>query len=266
MSPRFEEILVFVVSSIQVALFGWIHLRDRRKKSRLWLFGWIAIFVHFAFPAFDDWIPEIKPYTIWVRVATLIVCGTCFLLSVSEVFAARRRRLAFVAFITSISLLYLTALVMNLHQPWFYAGLLLFSNLYALLQAVRFYGFKSPYLYLLCLMLPYGGFAIARALHGQFDDGMTFYLCGFFAVTGLIYFRHFHRFTPGVIFTSISFVAWGSVFPLASYLLERHIGPNEQSFFWDLPKFFVAFGMILTLFEDEAEIAKTTARKYLALF
>jgi PAS domain S-box-containing protein len=35
---------------------------------------------------------------------------------------------------------------------------------------------------------------------------------------------------------------------------------------WDLPKYFVAFGMILTLFESETEIATNAAQQYQALF
>ncbi len=35
---------------------------------------------------------------------------------------------------------------------------------------------------------------------------------------------------------------------------------------WDLPKYFVAIGMILTLFENQAELAATIAHQYRSLF
>jgi PAS domain S-box-containing protein len=37
-------------------------------------------------------------------------------------------------------------------------------------------------------------------------------------------------------------------------------------FFWDLPKYLVAFGMILTLFENQTEVATKAAGQYRALF
>src|SRR6266849_3465904 len=100
MSARFEEILVFTVMSILVSLFAWIYVRDRQQRVRLWMMGWLAIFVHFAVPVVDDFQTWLQPFTGWIKIATLIVAGTCFLLSVSEVFAKKQRRIAFAIAIT----------------------------------------------------------------------------------------------------------------------------------------------------------------------
>ena len=124
-------------------------------------------------------------------------CRYLFLLSVSEVFIQQRRRIAFVCFISAAALLYLTALRFHYRAPWFYVSLLLISIGYGAVQAIRFYGWKSPYLYSLFLLLPYGAWAIQRALQGTLRHGLNFYLFGLFFVTGLVYFRHFRRFTPG---------------------------------------------------------------------
>ena len=95
---------------------------------------------------------------------------------------------------------------------------------------------------------------------------MRFYLCAFFYITGLVYFRYFRRFTPGVILTSASFILWGIVFPLGAFVTAHGAGPGTTSVFWDLPKFFVAFGMIMTLFENKTDVASTVARQYQILF
>ncbi|HEY2495920.1 MAG TPA: PAS domain S-box protein [Candidatus Angelobacter sp.] len=266
MSPRFEELVVFAVITILVALFAWIYVRDRQKSTGLWMLGWTAILVHFAAPALDDYIPHMIRLTPWIMVCTLIVAATCFLLSVSEVFLRTPRRIAFGILISAAALLYVTGLQFGFRSRWFYASLLLISNVYGLGQAVHYYRWKSRYLYCLLLLLPYGGWAIFKTLHGGFLHGLNFYLFGFFYTTGLAYFRRFRRFTPGVILTSASFIAWGSVFPLSAILAALATGPGRGSFFWDLPKFFVAFGMILTLFEDQADRASTVARQYQILF
>lgn len=267
MRPRFEELVVFVVMAILVSLFAWIYRRDRGKTAGLWLFGWVAILAHFATPLISGAAHWPPPVTVWVRVATLIVAGSCFLFSVSEVLSRRTRRTAFLGSITVASLLYLTAVVLHWKVPWYYAGLLFATNLNGAYQAFRFYRPRSPYFYIFGLLLPgYGAWAIWQAFAGHPARGMEFYLFSFFASTGLIYLRHFKRSSPGVLFTSLSFLAWGAVFPVARLLQVHHTGPAPQSFFWDLPKYFVAFGMLLTLFENETAAAKIAASQYRAIF
>lgn len=266
MSPRFEDLVVFGVTSIVVALFAWIYIRDRQKRAGLWMLGWIAIFIHFAAPALANFLPWLAHYTDWIKVATLIVAGTFFLLSVSEVFVNRRLRLAFSVFISGAAIAYLTAFRLHVQAGWVFAALLVVSCIYGAIQAISFYGWRSPYLYSMLLLLPYAGWTAGQALTGHPLHGLRFYLFGFFYMTGVVYFRHFRRFTPGVIFTSASFIAWGCVFPVATFLSAHHIGPAPGSFFWDLPKFFVAFGMIFTLFENQTEVANTVARQYQVLF
>lgn len=266
MSPRFEEIVAFAVAAILMALFAWIYVRDPQKTTRLWMLGWIAILIHYAVPAFDNYFPSVMRFTPWLTGVTLIVAGTFFLLSVSEVFSRHARRVAFIFFITSAAILYTTALQMRYRSGWFYISLLAISSIYSVAQAIHFYGWKSPYLYSLLVLLPYGGWAIQRAAQGTFRHGLLFYFFGFFYVTGLAYFRRFKRYSPGVLLASASFVACGCIFPLAAVLHAYGKGPALGSAVWSLPKLFVAFGMILTLFENQAHMASRLARQYQALF
>jgi len=266
MSPRLEEIVVFAVAAILVSLFAWIYVRDPQKTTRLWMLGWIAVLIHFAAPAFDDFFPALERFKPWLMISTLIVAGTFFLLSVSEVFAQQKRRLTFILFITAAAILYLTGWQMGYRAAWFYISLLVISSIYGIAQAIGFYGWKSPYLYSLFLLLPYAAWAIQRAFQGTFRHGLYFYLFGFFYGTGLVYFRRFNRYSPGILLTSASFVAWGCVFPLSAILRAYGMGPAPTSPMWDLPKFFVAFGMILTLFENQAHMASSVARQYQILF
>ena len=266
MSPQFEELVVFAVAAILVSLFAWIYVRDPQKTTRLWMLGWIAILLHFAAPAFDDFIPRLMPFTPWFMISTLIIAGTFFLLSVSEVFIRHTRRMAFVFLISTAAEVYLTGLELGYRASGFYVSLIVISTVYAIVQAIRFYGWESPHLYSLCLLVPYAGWAIQQAFHGAYAHGLNFYLFGFFYVTGLVYFRRFNRYSPGIILTSISFVAWASVFPLAAILEAHGTGPGSASALWNLPKLFVAFGMILTLFENQANVASNVARQYQVLF
>src|ERR1043166_6142343 len=266
MSARLEEFVVFAVISVLVSLFAWINMRDPQKTTRLWMLGWTAILVHFTVPAFDDFVPGLMRFTPWLMISTLLIAATFFLLSVSEIFIQQAKRATFIVFVTGAAVLYLTGLKMQYPGRWFYIFLLLVSTVYATRVAVRFYHWKGPYIYALCLLLPYVAWTLERAWHGAFWPGLYFYLFSFFYATGLSYFRRFRRFSPGVLLTSISFLAWGSVFPVSAILLGHAGVPGMRSVFWDLPKFFVAFGMILTLFENQTQVSSKTARQYEVLF
>jgi two-component system cell cycle sensor histidine kinase/response regulator CckA len=266
MSSRFEEVVVFVVVTVLVSLFAWIYLRDRQKSIGLWMLGWIAILLHFAAPLFANAFPGIAGFTGWIMVSMLIVAGSFFLLSVSEVFIVKGTRLAFIGFISLAAVLYITGLKFHLQRPWFYVSLLLISGTYGAMQAFRSYNWRNPHLYFVSLLIPYAGWSVLEAAQGNFIHGLRFYLFSFFYLTGLVYLRRFRRFTPGVILTAVSFVIWGCVFPLSGILASHGTGPGARSVFWDLPKFFVAFGMIMTLFENKTEVASRVARQYQILF
>src|SRR5262245_57658555 len=267
MSQHFQDILVLTMMSVLVTLFTWLYLRERRRELALWLWGWIFISFHFAVPVIDSFVHAPPSLTFWVHAVTLVVAGTAFFLSVSEVFRELRERLIFLIFIAGAAVVYITAYVLEVRAAWFYVAVLAASTVSGLFQGIRFYGFKSWYLYsMMTMLLPYSFFAMWKAGHGDFDHGSCFYLFGFFTMSGQSYYRRFRRLTPGVIFTWASFVAWGLVFPVSAFLLSRHIGPPGESFLWDLPKFLVSVGMILTLFENQAQAASTAAGQYRALF
>jgi signal transduction histidine kinase/DNA-binding response OmpR family regulator len=74
-----------------------------------------------------------------------------------------------------------------------------------------------------------------------------------FAITGWCYWRHYGRLTPGVLLTALSLLAWGLVFPISEICAILHVNIPGDHVVWDLPKYFVAFGMIVTLFENQTE-------------
>jgi PAS domain S-box-containing protein len=69
-----------------------------------------------------------------------------------------------------------------------------------------------------------------------------------------------------VILTSVTFLIWGAIFPLAPWLIAHQMAPGASSALWHIPKYFVALGMILTLLENQTEAARTNARQYQDLF
>ncbi len=95
-----------------------------------------------------------------------------------------------------------------------------------------------------------GLWSIRAALHGDFDVGATALLGLGFGLPGVLMWRNRWRLSPGVITIIIGFLFWGAVFPIGmltdKFIPQAHI-PAE---IWNIPKMWVAFGMVLAVVED----------------
>ncbi len=253
MSPQFERIVVITIMTILVSLFSWIYLRDRQQRIGLWMLGWMSILIHFsALTLLEFKLIAVNPAR-FIAIATLELAGMSFLLSVSKACAAWPRRTVFLGLIGAPSILYAACLVFKIQNKQLYPAVLALILAAAVGLAVSYYGLRKPTLVvLLSAMVAPGVWVIFKSVDHP-GYGLDYLLWGYFATTGLLYWQHFRRVSPGVIFTSCSFFAWGMVFPIAEYLRSLHVGPPGSSVLWDIPKYFVAFGMILTLFENQTE-------------
>src|SRR5579859_7699111 len=253
MSPQFERIVVITIMTILVSLFSWIYLRDRQQRIGLWMLGWMSILIHFsALTLLEFKLIAVNPAR-FIAIATLELAGMSFLLSVSKACAAWSRRTVFLGLIGAPSILYTACLVFKIQNKQPYPVVLALILAAAVGLAVSYYGLRKPTLVvLLSAMVAPGVWVIFKSVDHP-GYGLDYLLWGYFATTGLLYWQHFRRVSPGVIFTSCSFFAWGMVFPIAEYLRSLHVGPPGSSVLWDIPKYFVAFGMILTLFENQTE-------------
>ncbi len=253
MSPQFERIVIISIMTILVSLFTWMYLRDRQRRMGLWMLGWVSILLHFAALTLIEFhLISVKPAKL-VAMGTLILAGMCFLLSVSQACATTRRRAIFLALVGLPSILYVASLVYQVHQLLIYPALLSIVIITGLALSLSHYKLTAPALFVPTLASTSAGIWTVFHAAGHPRYGLDYLLWSFFAVTGLLYWKHFRRLSPGVIFTSLSFFAWGMVFPVFEYLYSLHVGPPGSSVLWDLPKYFVAFGMIFTLYENQSE-------------
>ena len=255
MFPQFGRVVTLVVMTILVAMFMWIHLRDRQPRVRLWLLGWAAILAHFAaamlfgFRLISDAIAD------WMAYSTLLIAAACFFLSVCDSVRPTRRRIAFFSLIVAPSLLYWTCMVAGAKGPVIYRTILIGVLGAGLGLTLCWQEQMSRTRRLLSI----AGVALAAGVVSWligFDPvyGMEFFLWAGFSLTGLNYWRRYPRISPGVAFTAVSFLCWGLVWPVAETLGRLHVDVPDDSILWDLPKYFVAFGMMVTLFENEREV------------
>ena len=80
-----------------------------------------------------------------------------------------------------------------------------------------------------------------------------------YALVAYFFWRGSGRASLGVSFTTLSFVAWALVFPVAAVLDRWLPGLGIENEAWNLPKFMVATGMIFTVLEEQLGAAKHAA-------
>ncbi|HTQ53703.1 MAG TPA: ATP-binding protein [Bryobacteraceae bacterium] len=252
MFPQFQRVVTLSVMSILVGLFYWIYQRDRQERARLWMLGWSAIVAHFAGMLLSAFHLIPARLSDWLAYVTLILGVAAFSLSMRTRKSGPTGRTIFWAGLIAPAIAYWTLMVYEVQSVLVYRMLLL-AVLTAGGVAMRHARLTPARLVPWLATLAAGLFAFYR-VGSHVESGIDFILFAGFALTGLRYWRYFHRFSPGVLLTSLSFLAWGSVFPVAELCAALGINIPGDHVVWDLPKYFVAFGMIVTLFENQTEI------------
>jgi signal transduction histidine kinase/DNA-binding response OmpR family regulator len=237
--------------TILVAIFAWIYARDRQPRAKYWLIGWIAIEVHFAsallatFHVISDFLND------WLY-AVLLVAAAAFFHSVSESCRTTRRQTIFWGLMFAPAIAYWTVEVCEVHGPWVYRILLgtVIATGVGLAMTRQTRPVTSTYVWCFLGAVP-GLLAMWQGSNPML--GMETMLFEGYGLTAWAYWQHYRRYTPGVVLTAGSFFLWGMVWPVAETLGLLHI-QVPADVIWDLPKYFVAFGMIVTLFENQTEV------------
>ena len=254
MVAPFNRILVVVVMTILVAIFAWIYARDRQPRAKYWLIGWIAIEVHFASALLATFHVISEVLDNWLY-CVLLVAAAAFFHSVSGACRTARRRMVFWGLMFTPAIAYWTAVVFEVHALWVFRLLLgtVIATAIGLALARDPQPLPKAYFWYALASVP-GLLSMWQAKNPML--GMETMLFEGYAFTALAYWRHYRRYTPGVVLTAGSFLLWGMVWPVAELAgLLRIQVPADV--IWDLPKYFVAFGMIVTLFENQTEVLQT---------
>ena len=241
---------------ILVALFTWIYHRDKQQRVRLWMIGWSAILVHFGTALADSFHLMRAGLAAWLAYATLIAAVAAFLASVCPNCSEFRWRAVFVCGLAAPALIY--AGLLSADAP----AALAYVLLLAVMWCAGFY-LARPSLWragqiglavaLFSLCATVWTASQAATAPGYGVDLLFFFA---FATTSYLFWRRYERMSPGVALTCASFLLWGLAFPLGDLSDYLHAGIPDDHVVWDLPKYAVAFGMILLLFENLEELLR----------
>ncbi len=244
-------------------------------RLRLWIGAWVCAVIHFGISLW-------QPASAWsagmvqvVGNGGLLLCGLCFLLSFSgssspSFFEGRtcRRRTIWMLAGVSVPLLLLSAAVTFKadRTSLFFALDLLLQGL-GLLFLWSFRKERKtitiPGTILILVCCQWSSFELVSR-HDR--SLLLIILMEIFALYALLYAHEFPRRSAGVLTSVVGLLGWAAIFPLQMLVPRWWPELTIQTEIWNLPKVVVAFGMLVTLFENELTLTERDREQYRSLF
>jgi two-component system NtrC family sensor kinase len=251
-----EKLPTILVLAVLVGMFIALRKHSSSGRIRLWMVAWALIFAHFFVQAFETTATSVFQNVLGaIDLGALELSGVVFVVSLTTVAEDRVRRLILLGLLAAPAAFHVLAISFDWHIRWILAGALalLFFGGAAFSLLLR----GKPGLFrvsVAAVLVGTGIWAIYHQLRGSPDEAVNAILTLSFGLCGLLFWRRFPRFSPGVLTVAGGFLAWGAVFPVGAFMDRYHPNLHLNPELWNVPKFFVAFGMILTLIEDKSRI------------
>ncbi len=254
MASLLARLPTILVLCVLLGIFLSLRRHAKSGSVRLWTISWSLILLHFiaqVFEFYPGWRGQVFNA---LDLVGLELSGTVLIASTTKVLVESRRwRQIFFAVVGLPICIHACLYAPSIEVRWiqilcfaliFFGGPLVFAFSHWPIA-----GWKWS---LVAFCYAIGMWAIYGAFRHLYDNSDTAILAIVFWLPAIGFYRLYRRSSPGVLSTIVGFITWGAVFPLGAltdYLLPK-VAINPEM--WNVPKFFVAFGMILTLLEDKS--------------
>ena len=250
-----------------VLLFVSIYRKRASEPLLFWLVGWLFVLLHFFALLFHP--KSLLGQTVQSigALATLILCGSCFIVSVEELHRTRRQ---LVAVFSLITVPWLVSVVLDSlpHTPFVLLSIATLAGQAGVLWlAIRVYGKQRGILLPLLFLLSACTCWLTMALRARSVD-MTaeVLMTECFSTAAILFSWVKQKFSVGTLTVGTAMYAWGAVWVTGEMLTQFAPSVQVSPEIWNLPKYFVAAGMILTLLEQEIRSAELASEQYRLLF
>jgi diguanylate cyclase (GGDEF)-like protein len=252
--------LNFLGLAVLFVVFRFIVSGDRTRHLRLCLAGWLALLVHFFAARIDSGMGPLHPFMLAVSMTALELAGISFVLSFVKISNEDQRKLALGALLGICAILYVNATIWEASSNWFYYGIICVGIVGTILLRTNFLRQVTlPGAGVLVICLTLTSVMILVVTRGEAALGDNVIVATTNVSAGVLYWKYFRHWTPGVITGVLGFLAWGAISILGIHPNSNPVslsGPSEVAY---LPTYFVAVGMMLTCLERQLE-----EREYLA--
>src|SRR5579863_1259418 len=248
-----EKLPTFLTVGALVIIFACLKRHARCARLTVWAVGWALVFTHFLAQLLEPDRGHISSLLLAIDSVALQAAAVAFLVSVSSVVENSVKRTTLLLVLGVPCLLYSALYSTGSSARWFYIASLIACFGGAVVFFLRVHRKFSLYVAaVIFLCMPAGAWAVRAALRGSFEEGAIALLGIGFGLPGVFICRNYWRRSFGILTISGGFLCWGALFPLRLWV--QRFAPNliVPGELWDVPKLFVAFGMILAIVEDKS--------------
>ncbi len=252
MQLNFNALPALIALAILVAVFAAISRQHTRERVRLWLAGWILVLlraaVQFANP------PKHPGFRLDLAIGlgALELASTAFVVSVAPQASTRARQVVLATVLAVPALAYTNAMVLGVSSPAFYCAVAAAGCLGVLLLLWAWY--RRLTTYVVCIgssAVAVTGLVAWAIATGKADYGVHIILAAMNFFAAALFWYRLRRTSAGVLATVFGFFTWGASFPIAILLQAYAPATRLDVEIWDIPKYLVAIGMIVTLLEEQ---------------
>jgi diguanylate cyclase (GGDEF)-like protein/PAS domain S-box-containing protein len=262
-----QQILVDM-AVLGLIVFLFVIMSRGRHEARLWYWttGWLFVVAHFAV---ELWTPT---STIGLNVQSCISVDALLLAASSFIYSHAMLRLpARTTHAVAVSLIPATLLTVNLAicgwpSAIFLVAFVIGRQVIAMVwiwRARRELSFARSSIVMALLI---GTWMCTNVLHGRPEIVVYGLLCEVYLSAALNFYAYGWRSSIAVRTMIAGFAAWGAVFPVAYVVANLWPQWAVNPEVWNVPKFFVAIGMILAVIEEDTRAARALGEDYRLLF
>ena len=260
-------LLDILILGLLVFLFGSIYRTRPSARLRYWIIGWLCVLVHFAILLIKPTDDRIAALLASFELGTLLLSGVSFMLAAHRIRLGPKTGAVHALLLSLPATLYIFLSVFEVATAPVLIALAVLAEASVVLVARRLWLRHK-----LVQKITIATAAVAlvwigwSAVRGQGWMGTYAFLTQFYLINAVLYWQDFRRWSMGVITAVGGLVAWAAVFPCALALAVFLPNHPVSSELWNIPKFFVEFGMILTLLESEIITTSKQREEYRVLF
>ena len=260
-------LLDILILGLLVLLFGSIYRTRPSARLRYWIIGWLWVLAHFAVLLINSPSDRLAALLASLGLIALLLSGVSFMLAAHRVRLGPQIGALHALMLSLPATAYVFLSVFDVAPAAVLIALALLAEASIIVVARRLWLRHRPVQRITIVTAAIAFLWICwNALHGQGWVGTYAFLTQLYLINAMLYWQDFRRRSMGVITAVVGLVAWAAVFPCALALAAFLPNHPVSAELWNVPKFFVEFGMILTLLESEIIATGKQREEYRVLF
>jgi diguanylate cyclase (GGDEF)-like protein len=240
-----------LVLTILVLVFWSILRRRAGGWSPAWLWAWVFVVLHFAILLITGKPGIVQTSGYALSAVFLDLAGATFIYAAGGGGCSPRMRwIAVFGVCATVAYIALDSAGISTRTPYLLAAawLLLCAGFMFMPDAKRTAASRNIVaIWGVLLAIALGALAVYR----QQDYGEDCIFFVIYLLAGILYWKNFTQRTTGSITATGGFLAWAAVFPSAVALELLRPDIHVQPSVWNIPKYIVAIGILMTLLEEE---------------